>query len=82
LKGLKELTTLNRRCNMASADIIAGQARKAGYTTKMLAKQCRIPVSTFFYKLKEERFTVSELRRIAAVIGLSKEDLWEIIRGE
>jgi predicted transcriptional regulator len=67
---------------MASADIIAGQAKKAGYTTKALAKQCRIPVSTFYYKLGEEKFTVSELRRIAAVIGLSKEDLWEIIRGE
>lgn len=67
---------------MASADIIAGQAKKAGYKIKTLAKQCRIPLSTFYYKLTEEKFTVSELRRIAAVIGLSKEDLWEIIRGE
>lgn len=65
-----------------TSNIIKGTSCKCGYSIETLAKQCRIPVSTLYYKMRTETLNVSELRRIAVVTGMSNEDILQIIKGE
>ena len=63
---------------MANINLLKGKVVSAGLTLTEFAGKIGIPYTTFSRRMKSRIFGSDEIERIAKVLGLTAEDIYEI----